>query len=174
MWTQLLQIAFISLAGFLVDLGTGRHLEYIEYVLTPSQTKKSEVLDFSAHLIYTTALFVCRLSGLVFYRRLCELHDRLFLAIKCGFLVHIAAYLPQMCLVIFHCKPVTGLWPYLWERGSADSVCLSWGLVYAVNSGLSLLCDILMFAIPVGLISTISLPPSRKLRLYLILLPGVL
>jgi hypothetical protein len=173
-WTQLLQIAFIALARFLMKLGTGRHLEYIEYVLTAGQTEKSEVLDFSAHLIYTTALFVCRLSGLAFYRRLCKLHDRLLLAIKCALLVHIAAYLPQMFLIIFHCKPVTGLWPYSWEVGSADNVCLSWGLVYAVNSCLSLLCDILMFAIPVGLIRTISLPFSGKLRLYLILLPGVL
>lgn len=61
-----LQIAFIALAAFHIDLGTGRHLEYIEYVLTPSQTEKREVLDFSAHLIYTTALLVCRLSGLDF------------------------------------------------------------------------------------------------------------
>jgi hypothetical protein len=84
----------------------------IEYVLARSQTKKSEVLDFSAHLIYTTALFVCRLSGLAFYRRLCKLHDRLYMAIKCALLAHIAAYLPQVFLIILHCKPVTGLWPY--------------------------------------------------------------
>ncbi|KIN03282.1 hypothetical protein OIDMADRAFT_178902 [Oidiodendron maius Zn] len=76
-FSMLLQVAFIALAGFLIDLGTGRHLQYIEYVLTPSQTEKSEVLNFSAHLIYTTALFVCRLSGLAFYRRLCELHETL-------------------------------------------------------------------------------------------------
>lgn len=142
--------------------------------MTPSQTEKSEVLDFSAHLIYTTALFFCRLSGLAFYRRLCELHGRLSLAIKCALVLLTAAYLPQMCLIIFHCKPVTGLWPYPWELRSGDYVCLRWGLVYTVNSGLSLLCDIFMFAIPVGLIRTISLPPSRKLHLYLVLLPGVL
>jgi hypothetical protein len=159
---------------FLIDIGTGRHLEYIEYVMTGAQTEESEVLDFSAHLIYTTALFCCRLSGLAFYRRLCELHDRLSLAIKCALLLLIAAYLPQMCLIIFHCKPVTGLWPYSWQTRSVDYVCLTWGLVYTVNSGLSLVCDMFMFVIPGVLIHTIQLPPRRKLHLYLVLLPGVL
>jgi rhodopsin domain-containing protein len=162
------------LGFFLIDLGTGRHLQYIEYVMSANQTVNSEVLDFTAHLIYTTALFFCRLSGLAFYRRLCELHHRLSLAIKCALVLLIAAYIPQMCLIIFHCRPVTGLWPYSWQLRSVDYTCLTWGLVYTVNSGLSLVCDIFMFVIPVALIQTIALPPRRKLHLYMVLLPGVL
>lgn len=172
--TKGFQVAFVVIAVLLIDIGTGRHLPYIEYVMTPSQTKKSEVLDFSAHLIYTTALFSSRLSGLAFYRRLCELHIRLSVAINCALVFLIAAYLPQMALIIFHCNPVTALWPYSWQMESADYVCLNWGLVYAVNSGLSVLCDLVMFAIPVGLIRTLTLSPRRKLHLYLVLLPGVL
>lgn len=122
--TKVLQVAFIVLAVLLIDIGTGRHLQYIEYVMTTSQTKKSEVLDFSAHLIYTTALFSSRLSGLAFYHRLCELYNLLFLAVKCALVLLIAAYLPQTCLIIFHCNPVTGLWPYSWQLGSMDYVCL--------------------------------------------------
>ena len=172
--TKGFQVAFVVIAVLLIDIGTGRHLPYIEYVMTPSQTKRSEVLDFSAHLIYTTALFSSRLAGLAFYRRLCELHIRLSVAINCALVFLIAAYLPQMALIIFHCNPGTALWPYSWQMESADYVCLNWGLVYAVNSGLSVLCDLVMFAIPVGLIRTLTLSPRRKLHLYLVLLPGVL
>ncbi|KIN03383.1 hypothetical protein OIDMADRAFT_39725 [Oidiodendron maius Zn] len=168
------QVAFVVIAILLIDIGTGRRLPYIEYVMTPSQTKTSEVLDFSAHLIYTTALFSSRLSGLAFYRRLCELHSRLSVAINCALVFLIAAYLPQMALIIFHCNPVTALWPYSWQLEYADYVCQNWGLVYAVNSGLSVLCDLVMFAIPVGLIRTLSISPRKKLHLYLVLLPGVL
>lgn len=157
-----------------IDLGTGRHLQYIQYVLTESQTRNSEKLDFAAHLVYTSALFFCRISGLAFYRRLCELHDRLSLAIKCALVLLVAAYLPQMALIIFHCNPVTSLWPYSWQKQSIDYSCLTWGLVYTVNSGLSLVCDIFMFVIPGALINTISLPPRKKLHLYMVLLPGVL
>lgn len=157
-----------------INLGTGRHLQYIEYVLTEAQTVRSEVLDFASHLIYTSALFFCRISGLAFYRRLCELHDRLSLAIKCALVLLIAAYLPQMALIIFHCNPVTGLWPYSWQMKSLDYKCLTWGLVYTVNSGLSLVCDMFMFVIPGALIHTINLPRRQKIRLYMVLLPGVL
>ena len=76
-----------------------------------------------------TALLVCRLSDLAFYHLLCELHDRLSLAIKCALLLLIAAYLPQMCLIIFHCKPVTGLWPYPWELRSVDHI-------FAIGAGI--------------------------------------
>jgi cytochrome b subunit of formate dehydrogenase len=158
----------------LIDLGTGRHLQYIEYVMTTHQIDTSEVLDFTAHLIYTTALFICRLSGLFFYRRLCELHKNLSRAIKVALVLLIAAYIPQMALIVFHCTPVTALWPYSWQLRSVDYTCLTWGLVYTVNSGLSLVCDIFMFAIPMVLIQTINLPTKQKLHLYLVLLPGVL
>lgn len=171
---QMLQIAFIALSIRNINLGTGRHIEYIEYVMAENQSEETERLDFAAHLIYTSALFVCRLSGLAFYHRLCELHDSLSVAIKCSTIFLVAAYLPQMALIIFHCKPVTGLWPYSWQVKSVHYTCLTWGLVYSVNSGLSLVCDIFMFAIPMALIHVLKLPLNSKLRLYLVLLPGLL
>lgn len=172
--SQMLQIAFIALSITLINLGSGRHIEYIRYVLTESQSEKTETLDFAAHLIYTTALFVCRLSGVAFYHRLCELHDSLSVAIKCTTMFLVAAYLPQMALIVFHCNPVTGLWPYSWQEESMHYTCLGWGLVYLVNSALSLVCDIFMFTIPVALINVLKLPLNSKLRLYLVLLPGLL
>lgn len=60
----------MALCIVLIHLGSGRHIEYIQYILTNDQTNLTEVLDFVAHLLYTTALFVCRLSGLAFYRRI--------------------------------------------------------------------------------------------------------
>jgi hypothetical protein len=167
-------VAFIVLSIILIDLGAGRHIEYIKYVLTQSQTDKTERLDFAAHLIYTTALFVCRLSGLSFYHRLCELHDRLSIAIKVAALLLVAAYLPQMLLIILHCRPVTTLWPYSWQPGFENFVCIPWGAVYVTNSTLSLMCDLFMFAIPMALIHTLRLGTWANVRLYAVLLPGIL
>jgi hypothetical protein len=158
----------------LINLGSGRHIEYIQYVLTEPQTNKTEWLDFTAHLIYTSALFVCRLSGLTFYYRLCGQHNRLSLAIKCTVVFLVAAYLPQMCLIVFHCRPVTGLWPYAWQPESPNFVCLSWGIVYSVNSALSLTCDLLLFAIPAAMIKSLKVSRRRKTQLSFVLFPGVL
>jgi hypothetical protein len=171
---QILQIAFIALSITNINFGSGRHIEYIEYVMTEAQSERMESLDFAAHLIYTSALFMCRLSGLAFYHRLCELHDNLSVAIKFTAMFLVAAYLPQMALITFHCNPVTALWPYSWQAKSVQYICLTWGLVYVINSALSLLCDIFMFAIPMGLIHALKLPFNCKLRLYLVLLPGLL
>lgn len=171
--SQLLYIAIIVLCIVLIDLGSGRHIEYIQYVLSLSQVNRTEVLDFVMHILYTTALFVCRLSGLAFYRRLASHHSKLSVAIKiaAGFLI--IAYLAQIFLLIFHCVPVTGLWPYVWQPELNEYRCITWGEVYSVNSALSLTCDLLLLVIPSMLIYLLRVSRKRRFELSLILLPGV-
>jgi hypothetical protein len=164
----------VALAIILINLGSGRHIEYIQYVLSESETNWTETLDFIAHLLYTSALFICRMSGLAFYLRLCQHHSKLSIAIKAGAVFLIAAYLPQMFLIIFHCSPVTSLWPYAWQPQAPNFVCLMWGTVYSVNSGLSLVCDILLFTIPIFMIHSLNISRRRKIHLSFVLLPGVL
>lgn len=155
-------------------MGSGRHIEYIQYVLTLPRVIETERYDFVMHILYTTALFVCRLSGLAFYQRLASRHPKISLAIKlsAGFLL--AAFLAQFFLLLFHCLPVTGLWPYAWQPQIDDYNCITWGDVYVTNSALSLVCDIMMLALPSMLIYMLQVSPKRKLQLSLIMFPGVL
>lgn len=78
--------------------------------------------------------------------------------------------------LIFHCLPVTGYWPYGWQVAeSAKYTCLAWGTVYVTNSGLSLVCDVVLFSIPATLIARLQKASKmKKLRLSLLLLPGTL
>ncbi|KAJ6102862.1 hypothetical protein N7486_005289, partial [Penicillium sp. IBT 16267x] len=171
--TWMIYISFVVLSIVLIRLGSGRHIEYIEYVLSLATVQKTEVLDFAAHILYTTALFLCRLSGLAFYYRLTARTGRLHKAILFAGPFIFIAYLPQLFLLIFHCKPVTGLWPYAWQPGVDNYTCLSWGLVYSVNSGLSLACDVLMFIIPALLISQLHVSTRNKIKLSFVMFPGV-
>lgn len=166
-------IPFVGLCIWLINLGSGRHLAYIQYVLDMDTVKLTEVLDFAAHIIYTTALLFCRISGLALYYRLCKLHQGLLIAIRVVFGILIAAFLPQLFLLIFHCLPVTGLWPYAWQPGVDDFTCLQWGLVYLTNSGISLVCDVLLFGIPIVMLRVLEMPRRRKIQLGCILLPGI-
>ncbi|KAI5458738.1 hypothetical protein BGZ63DRAFT_456532 [Mariannaea sp. PMI_226] len=166
-------IPFVALCIHLINLGSGRHIEYIQYVLDMDTVKVTEVLDFAAHIIYTTALLFCRVSGLALYYRLCNHHDGLRIAIRVVFGILVAGYLPQVFLLIFHCRPVTGLWPYEWQPGVDDYVCLQWGLVYSVNSAVSLICDLLLFGIPIVMLRVLEMPHRRKVQLACILLPGI-
>jgi hypothetical protein len=156
----------------LIHLGAGRHIGYIQTKMDKEQRDQTEVLDFAAHLIYTTAMFTSRFSGLAFYHRLCELHDKLAIAIKCAVALLVVIYLPQMLLIIFHCRPVTAIWPHSWQD-NVNYVCISWAEVYLSNAGLSILCDIFMFAIPLALIHMLRLPCRGKLPVVLVLLPAV-
>ncbi|KAA8650247.1 hypothetical protein EYZ11_003838 [Aspergillus tanneri] len=172
--TMLIYISFVVLSIILIDLGSGRHFGYIQYVLSMPTVRETEVLDFVAHVLYTTALFLCRLSGLAFYHRLAARSGRLHLAIKIAAVFLFAAFLPQFFLLIFHCRPVTGLWPYPWQEEPVAYNCLTWGLVYSVNSAVSLTCDILMFIIPAILIKNLHVSLKKKMKLSLVMFPGVL
>ncbi|CDM29008.1 unnamed protein product [Penicillium roqueforti FM164] len=171
--TLMLYIAFVILSIVLINLGSGRHIEYIQYVLSLPTVRETEVLDFVAHILYTTALFLCRLSGLAFYFRLTARSSKLNLSIIIAAPLLLAAYLPQLFLLIFHCKPVTGLWPYEWQEEPKTYKCLSWGLVYSVNSGLSLACDMLMFVIPAVLIKGLHVSLEKKIKLSFVMFPGI-
>jgi hypothetical protein len=171
---QLPYVSFISLCMVLINLGSGRHIEYIQYVLDNSTTNMTEVLDFSAHILYTSALLICRLSGLAFYRRVSDRHHKLIVIIRCAAVFMIVAYLPQVFLILFHCLPVTGYWPYAWQAEVNNYTCLEWGTVYVTNSGLSLVCDMVLFTIPIAIISLLQGSVSKKIKLSFVLLPGVL
>ncbi|KAI9842803.1 MAG: hypothetical protein M1837_006906 [Sclerophora amabilis] len=130
----ILFIPFIALSVLLIKLGSGRHIEYIQYVLSNETTNLTETLDFVAHIIYTTTLYVCRLSGLAFYRRLCARHTRLLLATNISAALISLAFLPQVLLIIFHCLPVTSLWPATPTKKFQLSLVLFPGVIVIVIS----------------------------------------
>lgn len=155
-------------------MGSGRHFEYIEYVLPRDTVRRTEVLDFACHILYANALLFARLSGLAFYHRVAVLSTKLYYAIIAAFIFLIACYLTQLFLLIFHCIPVTGLWPYEWQDEYNTYRCLTWGLVYSVISATSLVCDFVMFTIPAIMIKGLRVSARKKLQLSCLLFPGVL
>ncbi|GAB7351578.1 hypothetical protein MBLNU459_g2201t1 [Dothideomycetes sp. NU459] len=170
----ILFVVFTVLSLILINEGSGRHIEFIQYVLTEPETDQTEIHDYAAHLIYTTALFICRVSGLFFFSRLCQRHQVLITSIRIAGVFLVCCFIPQFVLIMVHCHPVTGLWPYAWQSASANYTCLNWGVVYVTNSSLSLVCDFVIFSIPIAMISLLQLSRERKIMLAIVLLPGTL
>jgi hypothetical protein len=158
----------------LINLGSGRHFAYIQYVLDNAIVSRTEVLDFWAHLVYTTSLLVCRLSGVAFFARIADRQRKLTWAIRIITGLMIALWLPQMALIIFHCLPVTAFWPYAFEVNAEKYECLQWGIVYVTNSAVSLLCDLALFTIPAIIIKELRVSKQDKLKLACIMMPGLL
>ena len=143
-------------------------------MLDNDTTNTTEVLDFAAHILYTSALFICRLSGLAFYHRIGDRHAKLSMIINAAAVFLCLALIPQIVLLIIHCRPVTGYWPYAWQAEVNNYTCLTWGTVYVTNSGLSLVCDLIIFIIPAAIISMVKRSTAGKIKLSLVLFPGVL
>lgn len=156
-------------------MGSGRHLPYIQFVVAQSNSElnRTESLDFIAHILYTTALLLCRLSGIAFYIRLLNRSKGWQILIcRVGAALLVLGYIPQIVLLIVHCQPVTSLWPYGWQPEGNEYTCLAWGTVYSTNSGISLVCDILLITIAGALLANWNISTHNKLILLPILLPG--
>ncbi|KFX87167.1 hypothetical protein V490_08480 [Pseudogymnoascus sp. VKM F-3557] len=173
-FSLLCYITFSGLCIGIINTGAARHNEYAQYIVTNSQLNLSQILDFWAHLVYATALFVCRMSGLAFYHRLCHRSGNLIWTVRCSAVFLIAGYIPQIFLIIFHCKPVTALWPNYFQSNVNDYECLPWVILYATNSSISILSDLVLFIIPIVIIVKLKATTKRKLILSAVLLPGVL
>ncbi|OAQ62444.1 hypothetical protein VFPPC_06931 [Pochonia chlamydosporia 170] len=169
-------IPFVGLCIELVNIGAGRSELFVAYILDRSGRTRLQIIDSVAHLIYSTALVLCRISGLAFYYRICSLHKEFLIAIKVIFATLILAYVAQMCLIIFHCQPVTLLWAPLddYDVEFESHVCLWWFEIYSIISSISLVCDLLLFGIPAAMLKALELPGKQKLQLACTLLPGVL
>lgn len=167
-------IAFVGLCIELIQLGSGRHFVFIEYILLEPTIDRTQVLDFAAHIIYTTALLLCCLSALGLYRRMCTLQSTLLISIKTIVALLIVGYVPQLLLLVFHCQPVTGLWPYDFQPGYKKYTCIAWGVVYVTNSSISVFCDLLLFGFAVAILRMLAMPLRRKIRLGYFLLPGIM
>lgn len=167
-------VPFAALCILLMAHGSGRHYAYLLYVAPRSDIRLIQTLDFSAGIVYVTCLLLCRLSGLAFYHRVVDVHPSFLRAIRGFAALFGACFLAQLCLIVFHCWPVTSLFPYRWETDHGEYACMDWGVLHAVVSALSLLCDVLLFGIPVAILSILKMSRKRKVQLAGILMPGVL
>ncbi|KAI5289453.1 hypothetical protein KEM54_003840 [Ascosphaera aggregata] len=169
----MIYIAFTGMSIYNIRIGTGRHIEYVQHVLDLSTVRYSEELDLVAHILYSTALYTARLSGVAFYQRVAAKPSLLHTIIIWAYPVLTVAFLTQLFLLIFHCTPVTSKWPFAWQPETIDYHCIPWGVVYLANSGLSLACDMLIFVIPGVLIHQLHTNKQRKFQLALVMFPGL-
>ena len=166
-------LSMVILGVILINLGSGRHYAYIRYVIPLSVVNKSQVLDVAARTMYITALVICRGSVLAFYTRLASRNYQLRYMILGTTVFIIAAFITQLFLIVFHCKPVTGLWPYRWQPEYEEYDCLNWGNVYISSAAVSIACDLALLTIPIWLLYLLQTGRKRKVLLSIILLPGV-
>ncbi|PHH89219.1 hypothetical protein CDD83_6472 [Cordyceps sp. RAO-2017] len=169
-------IPFVALAIRQIQLGGGRDYLFEELVMDEATQATLQTYDTVSHIAYITALTLCRLSGILFYYRICRLRHEFLIGLRFCFGIVVVAYLMQVSLIAFHSMPVSALWtPELAFVDEDDIVYfIQWGQVHIVISITSLLCDLLLFGIPVAMLRILkTMPKKQKVQLACILLPGI-
>ncbi|KAJ6442170.1 integral membrane protein pth11 [Purpureocillium lavendulum] len=160
---------FVASCLYIIALGMARHPEFMAFFGTEAQFVTIEVTDTAAHLIYSTSLWLCRISGLAFYYRMCSLHQEFLVCIKVFFGLLTVGFVAQVLVVFFHCWPLSLLWrPY-----PGIYKCMEWTTVAVIVSAISLACDLLLFGIPAAMLWVLKSSRKKKIQLACILLPGV-
>ncbi|KFG80757.1 hypothetical protein MANI_026409 [Metarhizium anisopliae] len=167
-------IPFMALCIRLIVMGAGQNPMWMYFMMDDETYTQIQALDTIAHLIYSTALVLCRISGIAFYWRLCYMDKKFLLAIKCIAAVILAGYVAQICLLIFHCLPVSMVWVFYTKEEYERHTCMHWFQVYSIISSISLASDFLLFGIPAVMLKGLQLARKQKLQLACILLPGIL
>lgn len=158
----------------LINIGAGRTFPFLEFVVDDATYEQMQTIDSVAHLIYCTSLLLCRISGLAFYYRICSLHKEFLLSIKVIFAALMLGYVAQICLIVFHCRPVTLQWAPTTEADIGKYTCLYWYEVYVAVSSISLASDLLLFGLPAAMLKILEVPRKQKVLLACVLLPGIM
>ncbi|KAM4061669.1 integral membrane protein pth11 [Hirsutella rhossiliensis] len=166
-------IPFAALIIHLILQGAGRPPTFVAFVMTDETFDRNQIIDCIAHLVYSTTLLLCRLSGLAFYYRICALHKEFLVALRIILAIMSMGYLVQIFIIVFHCKPVTLVWKPVEEEDTQTYRCLTFMEVYGTISGISLASDFLLFGVPLAMLKILDMPRRRKIQLACILLPGI-
>jgi hypothetical protein len=122
----------------------------------------------SAQLVYMLALWLCRLSGIAFYKRLNPRIGPYSLILKLSFAFVTAVFIAQILIIALQCIPLSALW------GATKGKCLGSKAVFYSTASMTIVCDSLILFLPIYIILTIQANLTRKVALACVMCFGIL
>lgn len=146
------------------DNGAGLHLAAVIINNTMVPLYKWLV---SAQLTYCIALWTCRMSGLLFYRRLDQ--SRTFTIMIWISIAFVSAVgLAQTLILALQCIPLSALW------GATTGVCMGNKTAFISTAVMTVICDAIVLLLPFSIIFKLKANLKRKIALAIVLGFGVL
>lgn len=81
----------------------------------------------------------------------------------------VAYWFGSIIRICFLCRPI----PYLWDKTIPNGTCLDLTAAYLSVSGINLILDITVVALPMPIIWTLQMPTSKKVAVSAIFGMGV-
>jgi len=148
----------------ILDYGAGLHIWAI-----PLDTRVLMLKHLVAvQLVYTAGLWVCRISGLAFYARLCKDVAHFKIYMWCAFAFVTAIFIAQFLVLALQCIPLKALWH------DGPGKCMSIKFTFISTAASTIVCDSIILLIPVRIVWGLKMTRRRKVLLLMVLLVGVL
>lgn len=157
-------VAIMALVLEIINLGCGLHIWAIPPLMLVSMFKHL----YAVQLIYTTALWLCRISGLAFYSRLCKDVTRFRMHMWLASIFVTAVFITQFLILALQCIPIQALWH------DGPGQCMTTRASFISTGAMTITCDSIILLIPVRIIWDLKMNRRRKSLLAGTLLVGVL
>jgi len=82
----------------------------------------------------------------------------------------VAYWIASIIRICFLCKPIA----YLWDKNIADGVCMNVTAAYLSVSGINLILDIMVVALPMPILWTLQMPKSKKIAISAVFGVGIM
>ncbi len=82
----------------------------------------------------------------------------------------VAYWIGSIIRICFLCEPIT----YLWDKSVANGTCLNVIAAYLSVSGINLILDIVVVALPMPILWTLQMPKSKKLAISAVFGMGIM
>ncbi|ELR02965.1 hypothetical protein VC83_00232 [Pseudogymnoascus destructans] len=130
----------------------------------------SRKVSWASMLLYLASSFLTKISILVFYLRILVEKDKLITKITLGSMV--ICYVVLFIILFVQCRPLSYYWKILIP--GAEGTCIEEG-IHAVTAGvLTLIFDLIIFAIPLRSLFTLKIRTTQKLQVISLFSAGLI
>ncbi|KAF1993834.1 hypothetical protein P154DRAFT_587718 [Amniculicola lignicola CBS 123094] len=174
---------FVFLAAVAITVGTGltclmpaagmgKHYN----TLSPKMKMDYYKLVWATNVCYTSSTTLIKLSILVQYLRLFDMHSRLAKRIALGLIVLISTWgITFFLLALFSCSPVAKNWNF-----KLEGKCVGWGskdpdemfATFAAHAGSNMLLDLVVLGLPIPFLSSLTREGRTRLALVALFIMG--
>ncbi|KAE8148708.1 hypothetical protein BDV25DRAFT_12616 [Aspergillus avenaceus] len=159
---MIMNIVVMALTLQVLRHGAGRHIWAIDLDQGPLLYKWL----VAAQLVYMVALWLCRISGLAFYRRLNPMPQfQRYLRVAFAFVT--AVLIAQVLIIALQCIPLAALW------SGAPGKCMGSKAVFISTAAMTIICDSIILLLPMKIVFSIRASSARKVGLSFVLCFGV-
>jgi hypothetical protein len=154
------------------NAGMDRHV----WDLRPAEGSKSGLVAWATEILFLTSLCLTKISVLLFFRRLIDRSHSPWISksIWGAIAFTVAYFFAFFFFLVFACNPIDAAWKSLNITWTGKYKCIDRSVVDPLNGVFSVVSDAYSMAIPIMIVSRLTMASNRKVVLYFVFCCGLI